>query len=305
MTLDYKDDVQNQLQKFLMAFDSLPVPIILLDENHHIENLNSFAKSFLEKDKSDVAIKKEIIQVLPWLAEDLNSFFADNVEKLTLAKDVDAVNGERKYLVILMKRLVGVDGQFWGTVIVISDLTERKQTEEKLRYISFHDELTGLYNRSYFEQEMTRLESGRCDTVAVISCDVDGLKLINDTMGHQLGDRILIQAATIIRNCFRENDVVARIGGDEFAVLLPDSTAAVVENACNRLRQGVKKYNALNRGVPLSVSIGWAVWDKSRTISDAYREADDNMYSEKPENRKRFFQQLIQETIGGKLKELV
>lgn len=115
------------------------------------------------------------------------------------------------------------------------DISERKRIEEQLVYLSLHDPLTGLYNRAYFEEEMRRLEGGRFARVGIIVCDVDGLKLVNDTLGHGAGDNLLRAAAQVLEECFREGDVVARIGGDKFAVLLPSGGKTAVESSCRRI----------------------------------------------------------------------
>ena len=90
------------------------------------------------------------------------------------------------------------------SVASLLDFTERKRTEEQLKYLSLKDNLTGLYNRAFFEREMARLEGNRCATMGMIVCDVDGLKLVNDTLGHHVGDALLIAAAKVIMKSFRE-----------------------------------------------------------------------------------------------------
>ena len=116
------------------------------------------------------------------------------------------------------------------------DVTEKKKAEEQLKYLSLHDPLTGLYNRTFFEEGMRRASDGRFDPIGIIICDLDGLKLINDSLGHDAGDSLLAAAAGIIGKTFRKGDIVSRIGGDEFAVLLTGSDEAAVEEAYLRLR---------------------------------------------------------------------
>jgi diguanylate cyclase (GGDEF)-like protein/PAS domain S-box-containing protein len=165
---------------------------------------------------------------------------------------------------------------------IAADITDSKLGEEKLKYISLHDSLTGLYNRIYFEEEMSRIEKGRYDKVGILSCDVDGLKLVNDTLGHDQGDHLLIAAARVIRECFREGDLVARIGGDEFSVLLPDTTEPAVENACQRIQEAVASYNSTNPELPLSISVGFAINNGVyRNLKDLFKEADNHMYRKK------------------------
>jgi len=175
--------------------------------------------------------------------------------------------------------------------VMVRDITDRKQMEEWLRYLNMHDKPTGLYNRNYFEEEMQRMQSGRFDPVGVVVCDVDGLKLINDNLGHGAGDETLATAARILEKCFRDSDVVARIGGDEFAVLLPNCPPSIVENACNRIKETVLGYRNAQPPIPISLSVGWAVKkDSFQSMLDVFKEADNRMYQEKPQNREMFRQ---------------
>jgi diguanylate cyclase (GGDEF)-like protein len=165
---------------------------------------------------------------------------------------------------------------------MITDITERKKAEEQLKYVSFRDPLTGLYNRAYFEEGMKHLESYRFAHVGIILCDVDGLKLINDTLGHNAGDSILMAAADIIKESFRAGDVVARVGGDEFGVLLLNTEREIIETAYRRVRHAISEYNSFHFELPLSLSIGFAVSaGKSISMKSLYKEADYNMYKEK------------------------
>ena len=165
---------------------------------------------------------------------------------------------------------------------IATDITDLKLGEEKLRYLSLRDPLTGLYNRIYFEEEISRIEKTRRGTVGILSCDVDGLKLVNDTLGHDQGDRLLAAAARVIRDSFRGGDLAARIGGDEFAVILPNTTQSAVENACQRIQEAVESYNTITPELPLSISIGFAIRnDSHKNLKDVYKEADNHMYRKK------------------------
>ena len=130
------------------------------------------------------------------------------------------------------------------------------------------------------------MESGRFSPAGMLMCDVDGLKLVNDTLGHDAGDRLLISVARVIEQCFRADDVVARVGGDEFSIIMLHSSEAVVEIACQRVRDAVDNYNNNNPDIPLSLSIGFAVRnDPCLSMNEVFQAADNNMYREKLHRR--------------------
>ena len=175
------------------------------------------------------------------------------------------------------------------------ELSDRRQTEKLLQYQSFHDSLTGLYNRAYFEEEMQRFDKRRSGPVGLIMLDVDGLKLINDTLGHEKGDVLLASAAHILSLCFRAHDVVARIGGDEFAVLLRPTDEAALEATCARIRDKTAAFNQRQLQVHISLSIGYAFAD-SPTVAmrDLFKQADNNMYREKLHQRQSTRSAIVQ-----------
>jgi len=177
------------------------------------------------------------------------------------------------------------------------DITDRKAAEESLIYLSQHDTLTGLYNRLYFEQELKRQEASGYST-GLIMCDVDGLKLINDTMGHEQGDRMLRVVAALMKSCFRGGDVLARVGGDEFAAIVPQATPRLLEDRVQAIREAVKSHNELCQEFPVSISLGYAYRKDPKTpLLEVFKEADDNMYREKVHSgmnaRSAIFQTLV------------
>ncbi|NLW91081.1 MAG: PAS domain S-box protein [Syntrophomonadaceae bacterium] len=190
------------------------------------------------------------------------------------------------YIWVKASPLMDADGKLVGAIESIRDISERKHFEEQLRYLSLHDGLTNLYNRTYFEEEINRLETGRFQSTGLLICDVDGLKLVNDTLGHDAGDNLLIGVARVLQSCFRGEDVVARVGGDEFAILMPHSDETVTEIACMRIREAVNMYNFGNPEIPLSLSLGFAVRSTpATTMTEVYQAADNNMYREKLHRR--------------------
>lgn len=164
------------------------------------------------------------------------------------------------------------------------DITDRRIMEEHLTYLSMHDQLTGLFNRNYFEKQLAILSTTH-RPVGIIIGDLDGLKLTNDTQGHAAGDELLKAAAIVLRKCFNTGQVIARIGGDEFAVLWPGATQSEVAFAYKKFKQLIETYNKeqgpSNKFV-LSMSLGYAV-GTSDTLStiDLFKQADHYMYREK------------------------
>ncbi len=169
-----------------------------------------------------------------------------------------------------------------GNLIYASarDITDRKQMEDQLRYQGTHDILTGIYNRSFFEAELARLEGGREYPISIILGDIDGLKKINDTQGHAAGDRLLKQAAAILKTMFRTEDVLARIGGDEFAVLMPNTDSESVERKMDGIREKLLENNADPSNFPVNISIGAATAEQGDLIG-AFTLADQRMYQDK------------------------
>jgi diguanylate cyclase (GGDEF)-like protein/PAS domain S-box-containing protein len=174
----------------------------------------------------------------------------------------------------------GDDGAQVGR-IVLTDITAQKQAEMNLQYLSMHDALTGLYNRSYFEESMERLERGRQFPVSILMADVDGLKSTNDRFGHAAGDRLLKRIAHLLAESFRAEDVIARIGGDEFAILMPNTNAADAESVLLRFRQNLVEHNAIYTEPPLQLSCGISTTEIKAPLIETLKQADTQMYLEK------------------------
>ncbi len=166
------------------------------------------------------------------------------------------------------------------TVNNLRNIEDRKKSEEKMRYLSYHDQLTNLYNRRFYEEELMRLDTKRNLPIALIMADVNGLKLTNDAFGHQEGDELLKNIARIFKKVCRSDEIISRIGGDEFVILLPKCDATHARFLIDRLNVAISKAKKIN--ALISVSIGYAVKESVLTKMDVvFKEAEDNMYRQK------------------------
>ncbi len=168
-----------------------------------------------------------------------------------------------------------------AVLAIIRDISERKYFEDNLKYLSNHDSLTGLFNRTLFEEEIENLSNGRHFPVSIIMVDIDGLKETNDTYGHSAGDTLICKMSSILKRAFRAEDIVARIGGDEFVVLLPDTDISLLQNTVNRINVCLENANRKDGGPFLKFSLGAATAESKNDLHDALKLADERMYQNK------------------------
>ena len=157
---------------------------------------------------------------------------------------------------------------------------QKERAELKIDYLTFHDNLTGLYNRVYFEEEIKRLDTKRNLPLSFIICDLNGLKIVNDTLGYKYGDKLLIKVSSILKKTCRRDDIVARWGGDEFIILLPDTSIEEVNKIINKIKKILDKTKK-NKIQP-SLAIGFAAKKaEHQDIKDIVKEAEDMMMRRK------------------------
>lgn len=181
----------------------------------------------------------------------------------------------------------GHEQDFSWAMVSIQDITARKKAEEYLHYLGTHDVMTGLYNRAYFEETVQNLEHAQKIPVSVIVIDLNYLKRTNDTLGHQAGDKLIRRVAEVLTAAFNSNHIAARIGGDEFAVILPGKDEADVAEFLKQIQALVDINNKYYREPILSLSCGAATSKPGMYLAKVIQLADDAMYNSKAEHHRR------------------
>ncbi len=277
-------EIALQKEYLEQLFENSPESIAIIDADDRIVRVNNnFARLFgYTIDEAQGSYINDLV-VPDELREEgieISSRVLNNkvVEKETVRKRKDG----QLFDIFVLGYPIVVMGKQVGGYIIYRDISERKEAERRLTYASTHDLLTDMYNRRYFEQEMGRLGTGDYPAAGIIISDIDGLKLVNDTLGHAVGDDLLLQAARIIKDNVPDDAVLCRIGGDEFAVLLPVTDEASLQEIVGGIMAAIAADNINNREYVLSISMGYAVRGPAHlSMNDVYREADSSMYREK------------------------
>ena len=271
------------MQDFKVLLEQLPVGVVLIDGNEKILYSNKEASNILGYDNSEIDYLEQWFEEvfedkesIKLVKSNYKNAVENNVKKLSY--EIETKDGKVKFIEFKHKKL-----EEQKILISFSDISQRIKDKKRIEYLSYHDELTGLYNRRYLNSQINRLNQSRRYPISVISADLDGLKYVNDNLGHKIGDKYIKLAAEVFNNCLRKEDILARDGGDEFILLLPDTNEENAEKICNRIKKEVIKTN-LNYELEkeLSITLGHATAsNNSDEIDKTIVEADLNMLENK------------------------
>jgi len=269
-------------ERFSKAFNASPstISISTMEDGRYIDVNDSFCHlvGFCREE----ILGQTSIELGLWVYREEREKVIQSILNKELVRDWEITfrkkSGESR-LGLYSVEQININGQLC-LLSIITDITERRQAEEQIRYLSFYDKLTGLYNRAFFEEELRRMDTARKLPLSIIIGDVNGLKLVNDALGHQQGDSLLKAAAGILQTYCRHEDVVARWGGDEFIVLLPECDSSSAAKVFNRIKKACQYINDL----PLQTSMSLGMATKilpTQNISEVVKEAEDRMYRNK------------------------
>jgi len=285
-----QDELFYEKEKLKSTILSVSEGIMSTEVNGDINVINPAAEELIEWQYRDAELKNihDIFKIIDSEGQEI-----DILESMFTLKETENHENEPVTLVTMTGKRVLItysvspvhlsSGEIAGFVVVFRDVTNQVKRQKRIEFLSLHDELTGLYNRRFLNSSLHELDTKENLPFTVMMLDLNSLKLANDTFGHEMGDEIIKKTADLLRNMFRSDDIVSRTGGDEFCILLPNTT----EKEAKRIKERIKKVapNYLVEPFEVSLAIGYSVKNNEfEDIEDTIRYADANMYEDKQVN---------------------
>jgi diguanylate cyclase (GGDEF)-like protein/PAS domain S-box-containing protein len=280
------------LEQFQHAIKNAPIPMMIQQEDgqiilfskawltlsgyeeEEINTLEKWVKNVYPKEKHEETLNK------------INKLFSINEPFYEGEFTIKAKNGEPLIWDFYSSKIGTINDNQTAVLSIANDVTSRIKLEDELRTLSFKDELTGLYNRRFYEEEIRRLNTLRNYPITLLLGDVNHLKEVNDNYGHIEGDNLLKTVAKALKDSCREDDIIARMGGDEFIMILPKTNKEDADKIIERLYIELEKYSI--QDIKVSVSFGQSTLDSSQTnVEEAFIHAEDAMYIKKEEFNKK------------------
>jgi len=273
-----EEQLERSKERYQRIFENSSVIIFTMALEGKINAINKMFRRTLGYNLED--IKNHDIRNILYDPKDLSLILNLGKEFIDESYDIEVIckDGKIKTLNVSTNIIDSIDEEI---EIVAVDISEKKVDEQKIRFLSYHDKLTNVYNRAYFDEVIEGLDRRSCYPFSIIVGDMNGLKVLNDHYGHKKGDKLLQDMAEICVKSCRENDVVCRIGGDEFAIVCPNTNEKGAIAICDRIRELCLETEVDLIGNP-SIALGYSTkLDKDTTIDEVFKQADNNMYRNK------------------------
>lgn len=267
-----------------MILDSLQAGIFYKDRELGYLYTNKKFDDLLSKDKESIIENKNPLNES--ICESKNKFIQEDKKvfetKKTVKKEekIELGNGENLYTEIIKTPVLNDNNEVSGIIGLLLDITDRKKIEKKLKYLSYTDILTKVYNRTCFEEKAKKIFKEENLPMGIIMGDTNGLKIVNDTLGHEEGDELLKLTTKVLKDVCKGNELIFRIGGDEFAIIIPKAK----ENECETLIKNIidSCNNYKHDLIKISIALGYSVtYDLDKSIYDTLKEAEDMVYRKK------------------------
>ena len=280
--------VQNKEEKLKTILFSVTDGVIATDRKGIIEFVNPVAKAHINRLENRI-IGKKIEEVFDIFCETDNCKIAlgppksweknpdYNKEYYATMRTQSGAQIPIEYSISPIKDSLG---DITGMVIVFRDFTDKKKKQDRIEYLSYRDPLTGIYNRRFFDEQIVNLDKKENLPITIVYADINGLKLANDLKGHLTGDNLIKLAANSIKDELRGDDIISRIGGDEFGIVLPKTDIKSAQNLIERIQASLHQKKV--DGITLSISFGYATkYEENQNIQNIVTDSDKNMYNNK------------------------
>ncbi|MEA4814296.1 MAG: PAS domain S-box protein [Oscillospiraceae bacterium] len=284
----YRQALNMEKERLKITLYSIGDGVITTDNSGYVTSLNQAAVEITGWKEAEV-LGKSFAEIIRLRSEE-TGHEVDNPIQIVLKSG--KIVGMANHTVLIRKdgRPVPVadsaapirddGGQRFGVVMVFRDVSHDKEQQRQILFLSYHDPLTGLYNRRFLEEHMRLMDTPDQLPLAVIMGDVNGLKITNDVFGHRAGDRLLQRVANVLKSICRKEDIVARWGGDEFLIILPHTTLEMAEKKVEQARREFEKN--YEESLQLSVSLGCAAkTSPEQSLELILRQAEEWMYHQK------------------------